>query len=225
MLDTTRTVETPEGINLDLQVVGPVPRALAWAVDIIIRTVIYVMLGVTLANLGLFGDGLYLLLIFLLEWFYPVFFEVYMRGATPGKRLLGLRVISDDGAPVGWSASTIRNLMRFIDFLPLGYGLGLLCVFLHRDFKRLGDLAAGTVVIYVEKLKAQTQVLADVPTAPPCPLNPEEQKTILDFAERLDRLTEDRADELARASGALVKDADNPTRQLLAIASWIAGSR
>ena len=225
MLDTTRTVETPEGINLDLQVVGPVPRALAWVVDIIIRTILYIILGVTLANFGLFGDGLYLLFIFLLEWFYPVFFEVYMRGATPGKRLLGLRVVGDDGAPVSWSSSTIRNLMRFVDFLPFGYGFGLLCMFWHRDFKRLGNLAAGTVVVYVEKPKAQTQILADTSTAPPCQLNPEEQKTIVDFAERLDGLTEDRAEELARTSGPLVKDADDPAGQLRAIAAWIAGAR
>ena len=101
-----------------------------------------------LALAGL-GQGLMLLGFFLLEWFYPVFFEL-RSGATPGKRAMGLRVVHDDGTPVGAVASVIRNLLRVADFLPLFYAAGLVSCLVDRDFRRLGDLAAGTLVVHSE---------------------------------------------------------------------------
>jgi len=147
LLDTARAVETPEGVTIDLRVAGPVPRALAFAIDFGIRALVYLGLAVGLATLGRFGTGVLLIAFFGLEWFYPVLFEVYGQGATPGKRMLGLRVVHDDGVPVGWSGAMIRNLLRAVDFLPFFYGCGLVSMLLTRDFKRLGDLAARTVVV------------------------------------------------------------------------------
>ncbi len=74
-------------------------------------------------------------------------FEV-LTGATHGKRAMGLLVIQDDGTPVGLPASLIRNLLRSFDFLLLFYGVCLVCTVVNRDFRRLGDLAAGTLVIH-----------------------------------------------------------------------------
>ena len=75
---------------------------------------------------GLVEEGAAFVTVFLLEWFYPVFFEVYRNGATPGKQALNLAVVQDDGIPVGWSASMVRNLLRTADLLPFLYGCGLL---------------------------------------------------------------------------------------------------
>jgi uncharacterized RDD family membrane protein YckC len=225
MLDTARHIETPEGIELALQVAGPVPRALAWMIDIGIRVIVYIAMLILIRDLGDFGKGVFLLAMFLLEWFYPVAFEIFMGGATPGKRLLRLRVVSDDGAPVQWSASTIRNLMRFVDFAPMGYATGLVCMMLHAESKRLGDLAAGTIVVYVARPEPQRVETSAQARPPPWPLLPTEQRTIVDFAERLPRITQARADELALSAGSLVSDAQDPTAQLQSYAAWISGER
>ena len=160
-IDTLRLNETPEGVDLGLSVAGPVPRALALALDSLIRLGLYLLL-LPLLSLSKLGAGLFLLGIFLVDWLYPVLFEVY-RGATPGKRAMGLAVVHDDGTPVGLAASLIRNLLRIIDFLPLFYGVGLVSCLVDRDFRRLGDLAAGTLVIHAEASKGKSSA---PPTAP-----------------------------------------------------------
>src|SRR5512143_1036292 len=151
-LDTIHTFETPEGIELGLRVAGPLPRALAWVIDALIRYGGLFIVSIALSILGEFGFGLFLILLFLVEWFYPVLFEV-SRGATPGKKMMGLAVVHDNGTPIGWPASMIRNLLRVIDFFPLMYGTGLLSMLINRQFKRLGDLAAGTLVVYREQAR------------------------------------------------------------------------
>ena len=135
-------------------------------------------LGMLLPLLGGAGMGLWLILMFLMEWFYPVLFEVLARGQTVGKMALGIRVLCDDGTPVGWYQSTVRNFLKFVDFLPVLYGAGLLSMLLQKDFKRLGDLAAGTLVVYAERrvprqLQARPRTgggTRGVPSLlPPCP--------------------------------------------------------
>ncbi len=91
---------------------------------------------------------MYLIVAFLLEWLYPVAFELTRWGATPGKRALGLKVVMDNGLPVTPAASLTRNLLRVADFLPFLYGFATVCLLTRRDFKRLGDLAAATLVVY-----------------------------------------------------------------------------
>ena len=87
---------------------------------------------------------------FLLQWGYFFGFELAWRGQTPGKRVLGLRVVTDEGGPPGAVACFVRNLVRILDLLPGTYGIGAIAVYLSRSGKRLGDLAAGTVVIREE---------------------------------------------------------------------------
>jgi uncharacterized RDD family membrane protein YckC len=223
MLDTSRRLETPEGIELGLEVAGPVPRAVAWLIDLLLRGLVYIALALALGTMGRFGEAMLLLLLFLLEWFYPVIGEVWFGGVTPGKRMLGLRVIHDDGTPVRFSASMVRNLVRAIDFLPLFYAAGLFCMLFHRDFKRLGDIAAGTLVVYGESGQDNSPRAAAPAQAPAWPLTPDEQQTLLNFAERRRALTDERADELARAAGVLVADTDQPAQRLQSYASWVAG--
>ncbi len=228
LLDTLRAIETPEGITLDLHVAGPVVRALAWLIDFLIRFAILAVAMTGLLALGNTGYGLWLLLFFLLDWFYPVVFEIYRDGATPGKRALGIKVVSDNGAAVDFSASLIRNLLRAADFLPFMYGFALLSMLLNSDFKRLGDLAAGTLVIYRQH-DHQTPDLPPGPSLQPLqPLSTAEQKLIITFSERSAHLNPERQAELAALLDNLLgSDAGSasPVEQLHAQARGFVGSR
>jgi len=225
MLDTVRTFETPESIDLQLRVAGPTVRAAAWFIDMLIRTVVYIALGMFSGYLGEMGTGLLLLSIFLLEWFYPVFFEVFKMGATPGKKRMGIRVVSDNGTPVNWNASVIRNLLRAADILPFLYGFGLITMFLNRDFKRLGDLAAGTLVIYSETKQERGAIPAAEALPPPFPLSIDEQRAILDFAERSAYLSTQRQEELANHLHEFTHELDQKAvRTLFQYANWLHGN-
>ena len=172
LLDTTHNIGTPEGVELRLPVAGIAPRALAWLIDALIKYSALLFVGTGLSILGQVGDGLMLIFAFLGLWFYNVLFEVLMRGATPGKRVLGLRVMNENGTPVGWSGSMIRNLIRFVDVLPGCYGFGCMSVMLSKNFQRLGDLAAGTIVIHQpkQKLTLKASAAAPIPLTEPLSL-------------------------------------------------------
>lgn len=221
-LDTLHTFETPEGVDLGLRVAGPLPRALAFVLDALIRYTVLFVASMVLLPLAELGIGTFLIMLFLLEWFYPVFFEV-TRGATPGKKAMGLCVMHDNGTPVGWAASLIRNLLRVVDFFPLFYGLGLASMLINRRFQRLGDLAAGTLVVYTESVRrgeggieAETRVL-------PVPLTVEEQRALLDFAERSTALAPGRVEELAE----IISDEHGPAavQTVLGYARWLVRGR
>lgn len=220
-LDTIRALETPEGIELQLQVAGPAIRAAAWLLDGLIRLLIYALALALPLRFGNMGWGMLLLLYFLITWFYPVLFEVF-KGATPGKKRFNLCVCHDNGTPIGWQASMIRNLLRAADFLPFFYGFGLVAMLLNRDFKRLGDLAAGTLVIYRNREAPDYQIPALRPLPLPLALGPSEQRAILEFAERERRLSPARQIELADILKDLTRQGgDKGREQLLRYANWI----
>jgi len=227
LLDTTARIGTPEGIELTLRVAGPVPRALAWVLDLLIRGVILVIIGIGAGAFGQFGAAVMMLSMFLLEWLYPAWFEVNWSGATPGKRAMGLMVLHDDGTPVRWSAALTRNLLRALDFLPFLYFLGYCAMVSNRDFKRLGDLAANTLVVYREEKPRPLKIPEVPPFAPPVPLSAAEQRTILDFAERASRLTPERAAELAEIVPSLTsgRPGEAATGRLVALANHLIGRR
>lgn len=197
VLDTRYHVETPEGIDLLLRPAGVVPRALAYLIDLGIRVLLMVALFMLLAFLGELGTGLGLILTFIMTWWYMVLFEVLNQGRSPGKQMMGLRVVHDDGTPIGWSASLLRNLLRFADILPFAYTLGLLSCLSNSAFKRLGDLAAGTLVIYRDPPPSRPQVPPTTPELAPWPLSLEEQRALMSFAERGTQLSAARREELA----------------------------
>ena len=85
--------------------------------------------------------------VFAVFWGYFIFWETLWSGRTPGKKLAHIRVIRDSGHPIDFRAAFVRNIMRYVDFLPGGYGVGAVTMFLSRDSKRLGDYAAGTIVV------------------------------------------------------------------------------
>ncbi|MGQ9926456.1 MAG: RDD family protein [Chloroflexaceae bacterium] len=184
-------VETPEVVPISYTVAGAASRCLAATVD----TLLILLLQIILAVTALFLDSLnqvidqagsvflaiWAILAFVLFWGYYLFFEVLWSGQTPGKRLIGLRVLREGGRPLDVSASAVRNLVRAVDFLPFAYGLGVLVMFADSRARRLGDLAAGTLVVR----EGLPITLADLtrgtappdlpprdPAAPPTPLLP-----------------------------------------------------
>lgn len=225
MLDTLRSIPTPEGFELTLRLAGPVPRALAFVIDLLIRAAAFSIIAMVLAQLKGAGTGLLLITAFLLEWFYPVVCEVWWGGATPGKRAFSLVVLNDNGTPVTFGASVTRNLLRAVDFLPLFYAFGLISMLVSRDFKRLGDLAAGTIVVYRDK-PAVRAPLPDAPAAVPrAALTLAEKRAVMDFAERYATLTPARADELAEHAAPLTRGSPQPAQVLLGIAHFQRGKR
>jgi uncharacterized RDD family membrane protein YckC len=225
MLDTTRRVATPEGIELTLHLAGPVPRAMAWAIDLAIRVAILMLVSTLVLPLGQAGLGVLLLAGFFVEWLLPAWFEAWWRGQTPGKRAMGLTVLNDDGTPVRWPGALTRNLLRAVDFLPVFYGIGLLAMLTSRDFKRLGDLAAGTVVVYQAEKALHRDIPEATPVAPPVPLDLEEQRAVLDLAERSSALTRERLEELAELPRPLVGglQGERAAAHLLGMANYLAG--
>jgi uncharacterized RDD family membrane protein YckC len=224
LLDTKRTVETPEGCRIDLRAAGPVSRTRAWLIDFAIRAGVYLVAGQILLFLGKGGGGLMLLLMFALEWLYPTVFEA-LHGATPGKRACKLAVLRDDGTPMDWGASFIRNTLRFIDFLPFLYAFGAASMFLTRDFKRLGDLAAGTVVVYCDE-PVLPKLAAEGPSdPPPVPLTVSEQRAVIAYALREQQLTRERSAELASLAVPLTAGlpAEAARTRLVAIGRFLLG--
>lgn len=225
-LDTLRERETPEGVVLRLRVAGPWARGLALALDQFVRAAALSLLAGPLALAGDAGAGLLLLSAFLLEWLYPVVFELGFHGRTPGKAALGLAVVMADGTPVSAPASLLRNLLRFADLLPMGYLVGLVSVTVDPSFRRLGDLAAGTVVIHRPPRRAAPRLPEATPVAVPVPLWPEEQRAIVDFAARSAGWSAERQAELAAILEPLAGGPPVPAvRRLFGMARWLQGER
>ncbi len=226
MLDTVREVHTPEGVALRLPTAGPVPRALAWALDLAIRGGIAIAASSVLLALQQAGAGLYAIVIFALMWGYPIVCEGAFNGQTPGKRVMELRVVSADGAPVGWIAAIVRNLLRTVDMLPFGYTVGLISSLADPHGRRIGDMVAHTVVVHVANERARPPLVEVEALGPVVPLRPAEQAAVIAFAERAPRLTPERQRELADiAEVATGARGDLGVRRLAGIANWLLGRR
>ena len=162
------TIPTPENVSFGYEVVGIGNRFIATLFDSAILLLLFVAINLLLAFaldlVGAFSTNLldfaeeigwsqgiliaiYTLLQFLLIWGYYIGFEWLWQGQTPGKRWTKIRVVRIDGNPVGFGEVAIRNLVRIIDFLPATYALGLVTMFFSENARRLGDYAAGTIVI------------------------------------------------------------------------------
>ncbi len=224
-LDTLYHVNTPEGIRLRLSPAGPVPRMLAWMIDILIRSGINIVIFISLSYLGNTGTGIALILLFLLEWFYPVYFELYKNGQTPGKKIFKLYVSMENASPITPAASIIRNLLRFVDFLPFFYGFGFVSMLLTKRFQRLGDLVAGTVVLHQALQYPEIKETYIKAISPPVTLSLEEQQALIRYQQRIPYLTKERSEELALLTQPLVENNKQAVPQLLGYSSWIMGKR
>ena len=148
--------ETPERSVVSLRVAGLGGRSLAWLLDSLFLLLAWVTL---LVSWSFGGDLLHrfqllsgaaraavALLVLATGWLWDVAWETLWRGRTPGKRILGLRVVRSDGAPVGPVESLVRNAFRALE-VPFLYAPGVLCVALTRRHQRIGDMVAGTLVV------------------------------------------------------------------------------
>src|SRR3954465_2445787 len=177
ILDTVVAAETPEGILLELRPAGLCARSCAFALDGIIRLSVIYAAAIATSFAGGFGVAFWIILVFGLEWFYPVVFELKAAAATPGKRVFGLRVVMDNGLPVTAAASVTRNLLRTADLLPFGYGFGIVSMLLRPDCKRLGDIAAATLVVHRREAErhALSRLSSVEPVVPMTPMSQEDQ--------------------------------------------------
>jgi uncharacterized RDD family membrane protein YckC len=231
VLDTVVTAETPEGILLELRPAGVSARFYAFLVDWLIRVaIIYAaLIAVSFLQMSGLGYALLLILAFALEWFYPVLFELSRSGSTPGKRIFGLRVVMDNGLPITPGASLTRNLLRVADFLPFFFGFALVSMLLRRDCKRLGDIAAATLVVHDTRPAAKIELSQVAPLAPVRPLSQADQSAVIALAARAPTLTGERLDELAAlaapVSGDEGRSGPEVTRRVLGVAVWLLGRR
>jgi uncharacterized RDD family membrane protein YckC len=158
--DDTLQIDTPENVTFDYDVAGIGSRFLSALVDTLLMLLLQVIIFGTLFLVGVQLDNLFSdsapawliailsLVAFVFFWGYYIFFEILWNGQTPGKRWVGLRVIRLDGMPVTAAEVVIRNLVRLIDLMPTAYGVGVVTMFVNEKSRRLGDLAAGTVVVH-----------------------------------------------------------------------------
>lgn len=233
-LDTLQSVELAEGVVIRLRIAGPLPRALAYLIDFFLRVVLMTA-GIVIALMagwamgGRVATGLILLAWFLLDWIYPVIFEAGRRGATPGKRMMGLRVVQSSGSPVTVGQAVVRNFLRFIDGMPLfTYAFGMTSCLATRRFQRLGDLAAGTVVVY-DRTPPQPMIPElpqPAPLAIPVSLSADEIHALAMFQERAGLWPPGRRIEIADHAASLTgATGQTGMERLLAMARWARGKR
>ena len=170
-ISTETIVETPEQIGFTFEIAGPSARMLAYLIDLSIRAGVVSVVGmIVMIATGWaspeLGTGLLLVLLFAVEWLYNTLLEWLFNGVTPGKKALRLRVVRTDGVAVDFVRAALRNLLRAADIFPFFYATGLLTMFFTGTQRRLGDLAADTMVIREERPR-----LRDLP---PLPDNPAE---------------------------------------------------
>ncbi|MDQ3914782.1 MAG: RDD family protein [Actinomycetota bacterium] len=220
-LEDKVTITTAEGVTLELPLAGVGSRAIAALVDTAIKGlltigVIAALAGGTaaldaLGGSGTDGDGsvfvaiaLAFVAIFLVNFGYDVLFETLASGRTPGKRWTGLRVVRAGGGPISFVPSAVRNLVRIVDALPGAYAIGLIAILVSSKNQRLGDMAAGTLVVRKRSAAAQAPAWATVRVAaePPGALDVsaitgEELATVRAFLDRRPTLTADARSKLA----------------------------
>ncbi len=157
-----RVILTPEHVEIRLQPAGPGSRFVALITDFMIVVSIsstFAAFAVPMLPAGL-GTALWATVNFVLTWGYHVYFEAFRDGRSPGKRLAGLRVVDGRGLPISLEQSFVRNIVRILDAAPLFYGLGGFACQLDRHRRRLGDMAADTLVIQESRVFEQGAQLA-----------------------------------------------------------------
>ena len=215
------SISTPEGVELELTLAGLGSRFVAELVDTVLRLVVLGALALVLVGVdaftgtpseGGFGLAALIVLSFLIVFGYDILFEVLASGRTPGKRVSGIRVVRVGGHPITFVPSTIRNLFRIVDWLPGSYVIGCLAILATRRNQRLGDIAAGTLVVrerFAVAPRTETPVISTRAPAPPdtdvapawdvSAVTVEELATIRRFLERRYELEPDARLELASA--------------------------
>lgn len=156
-------IRTPENVTFEFELAGVAARALAWFVDVLVMGVL-ILVGIQAVSVvasvaGGFASALQFVVVFVVQWWYAAILEWWWGGQTVGKRLVGLRTLSEAGVRITFVQSVIRNLVRIVDLLPGLYFVGGTSAFLDRHGRRLGDLAAGTIVVRERRAPAPSAVV------------------------------------------------------------------
>jgi len=163
------TIETPEQTHLEFPLAGIGSRFLAIALDTLVQVAAMWVVGIVLIALaipfslwfkssGLWAMAIVVFVFFAIYVGYFAFFEAVWNGQTPGKRWTHLRVIKDSGRPISAYDAILRNLLRTADWLPTLYAAGIVTMMVSRENRRLGDFAAGTVVVHEKPLEAVASI-------------------------------------------------------------------
>lgn len=156
-------IRTPENVTFEFELAGIASRALAWLIDVLVMLTLLVIASqvvqVVTPVLGGFGAALFFIAAFLVQWWYSAILEWWWGGQTVGKKIVGLRSLSADGIRMSFVQAVIRNLVRIIDLLPGLYLVGGTSALLDVHRRRLGDLAAGTIVVRERRALAPSAVV------------------------------------------------------------------
>lgn len=215
----------PEGVSVAIAPAGISIRSAAYLYDFFIRSVVFLSFAFILNFMGDAGSGINLVVYFFISWGYYIFFES-RGGTTPGKKKFNLKIVQDNGLPVTLSNVIIRNLIRPADSFPFAYALGILTMVCNVQFKRIGDWAAGTIVVYEEKTKDINVSTASQGEAPSFSLTTEEQQIIIAYAEQSKSLSKPRQAELANILKELLGVQDEEaSEKLKKIAQYYLGQK
>ena len=162
-------IATPEGVDLELTLAGVGSRFSSALIDFLLQMALLIALTVAFLigdGFGGWGDALFAVCAFVLFAGYDILFEVFASGRTPGKRLNGIRVVRVDGSPVRFLTSAVRNVLRLID-MQVFYLVGIVCILVTSRNQRLGDLAAGTLVVRERLGDSRPEMPVAAPSPPP----------------------------------------------------------
>lgn len=220
-----RTVETPEGIILSIPLADPVARMVAFFIDFLLRLGLGFGFAMILGRLGDFGSGILLVIWFIIWWGYYIVCELLMDGSSPGKAAMKIRVVQDDYTSVNFTSSLIRNLLRVADLMPGFYGLGVVTILFNNNNKRLGDIAAKTIVISTKKQHFRAISLLESALPPTLAFTRAEQLNIIDFARFYEVSSHERAAEIAQPLRETFDEnhVDDVVLRLRRYAKWFLG--
>lgn len=153
-LDDRLTLGSAEGIDLDLSLAGIGSRAVAYMVDLLLQFLALLAVSAVGPAFGDLGVAFYAVASFVILLGYPIVAEAFASGRTVGKALVRIAVVAADGTPITFLAAVIRNVVRLVDALPGSYFVGLAAVLVTQRNQRIGDLAAGTLVIHRGQARA-----------------------------------------------------------------------
>lgn len=261
-LDSHVNVEGVENVKLQLKLAGMGSRMLAFMLDLLIQIVImmaayltYFAIAVPIGFLDIYFEVYlfdyliapsFFIIIFIVIWGYFIIFELTWKGQTPGKKCLGIKVVQDNGSPINFISSFLRNILRIADafpFIPAPYAAGLISIFVSANEKRLGDMVAGTVVVKVpsdgrpaviHEILPEREGISDAGSLLAKKihkLTANDIDLLRDFIERRVTLGQERSAVLGRQlAGAMavrmgLSTPEDPERFLLEVASALAKSR
>ena len=229
MIDSVLRVASPDGVAFDLHPAGPSARMTAFLLDSFLQGILMLIIFSILAAFNLTSSWIAPLIIFVIVWFYMVICELSLSGRSPGKMVLGLQVVLNDGSPITAGASLLRNLLRIADYF---FGLGLIIPLCNPGFRRLGDLVGGTLVVYVPERLMRLRTPLDwqgIEARPPEHiLEPNAAEAILAFARRRKDFSPQLCQELAKSAASVFlfdQDPETAEKACLGVAAWYAGER